>query len=206
MKKLLFAIVTAAMASAFCSSSAQDADRILDGLLQTLSENGISCSGTLSSAEFDNVPVSLVMKGERYCISLPETTYWFDGKTGWNGIKDDGNILEVYIQEPDADDFMSNPFVLLRQRSAFSVSAPDSKTLKLTAKDRQKGVNGALDLTILLDEKGNPSEISFTMLVSEAATGTLRFKIARYATSGITDDALAFSMEDYPDVEIIDLR
>lgn len=208
MKKL---IVSLTLALAAFPALAQNAEQMFDKLLQSIRQDGISCEGTIRNADDTNDPgnkVSLVMKAEKYCIRLSESTYWYDGKYGWNGIGSDYNINEVYISEPDDDELSSNPFVLLMNREAFNISATDGRTLALTAKDQVKGVYGALSLKLRFTDEGRPLQITMDMLISEKSRNVFRTvtDISSFKTSVTDDSVFTFQKSKWPDAEIIDLR
>ncbi len=189
--------------------SAQDAESMVNALVKTISEQGIRCSATILGSTPGDVDMSatLEMKGEKYCMVTPESSYWYDGKTLWNGLDIDGNIVEVYMTEPDLDEIAgTNPFVLIRRHEGFKLSAPDARLLRLTAEDQEHGANGILSMDVKYGDNGKPALLSVQMLISEGTTADIKIRIDKFETGGTKESDFVFPKSKWPDAEIIDLR
>lgn len=200
--------ILSAVALIFCSfTSAQDADRMMSALVRTIEDKGISCEAEITVPGSDEtLRATLIMKGEHWFMQTPEVAFWYDGETEWNGIVEDGKVIEVMVSDPSPEDQVSsNPFLLIRHHEGFSVSSPDSKTLVLTAIDRKKGAYaGILDVRVSFGNDGRPTLI--TMKSRDLKDGDIRMKIVRYETGTAKESDFKFSKAKWPDAQIIDLR
>lgn len=188
------------------SVPAQNAEAIISGLIGKIEKDGVKCEATIhsiSNMDGDGAKATLKMKGERYCMTTPESSYWYDGKTLWYGITLDGDIIETYISYTTSEGAaLSNPFLMMKHHEGFDISAPDSKTIELTAKDRKNGSYGIKEMTVILDNGGFPSEIRLRMNTDDGFI----IRIDRYAIGGIDDTDFTYPAAKWPDAEIIDLR
>ncbi len=188
------------------SVPAQNAEAIISGLIGKIEKDGVKCEATIhsiSNLDGAGAKATLKMKGEHYCMTTPESSYWYDGKTLWNGITLDGDIIETYISEPtSAEAASSNPFLMMKHHEGFDISAPDSRTIELTAKDRKKGSYGIRKMTVILGNDAFPSEVRLRMNTDDGFI----IRIDRYTIGGIDDTDFTYPAAEWPDAEIIDLR
>lgn len=204
MKKTVLTIVASLLA--IMPAAAQDAEEIISGFISTIEKDGVKCEATIlnpSDPGAAGAKAALEMKGERYFMTTPESYYWYDGKTLWNGIVMDGKLIETYVSEPSQSEAAaSNPFLMMKHHDGFDISATDAHTIRLTAKDKKKGSYGVREMTVTLDKEGIPSEIRLQM----STNASFVIRIDKYSTGGTAAGDFTYPAAKWPDAEIIDLR
>lgn len=185
--------------------TAQDADRMMNTLIETIENKGISCDAEFEVTPGESRDIKLIMKGERWFMQTPETNVWYDGKTGWMGVVEDGKVIEVMMEEVSVEEQISNiPFLMIKYHEGFDVSASDSKTLVLTARDQKRGsYEGILKMTVSFGNDGNPTLIRMRQ---KDISSDIICRIRRFETGTTKDSDFTFPKEKWPDAEIIDMR
>lgn len=198
--------------SVLCSISfAQNGSDRLDAFLKTVGKEGIRCEGTFSGfigSDDPDMKISVIMKGDRYYYSTPESVCWYDGNTLWNGIAVDGELVEVYLSNPSDEEIAaSNPFLMMSHHEGFGISAPDSRTLLFTAEDQKEGAcGGILKISVTFDAEGHPSVIALRSKLQKASDPDIILKVTAFRTGGISDSDFTFPKSKWPRAEVIDLR
>ncbi len=195
-------------------SSAQDAVSILDKTADLFSSsNGLKARFTLQTrAERQGVAESfegtLDMKGDKFVLQTPEMITWFDGKTQWSYV--DRND-EVNVSNPSGEELqMTNPTLLLQQ---YKKNFTANKTGECTAPNGKSAYTieliplkkGDIQRVEILIEKLSGLPASITIESKNDVSNSIRIsKIER----GINqpDRFFVFNENDFPDVDIIDLR
>lgn len=193
---------------------AQSATTILDKAAAAYEgSNGISASFAMRThSEMQKVAESfegtIDMKGDKFTLTTPDATTWFDGKTQWVYMERND---EVNISTPTGEELqMTNPALLLNSyKKGFTAvykgesTAPSGKSawdVELTPK--KKG--DILRVELQIEKSSNfPSTIRV-----EAKNGiSTTIHISKFKT-GVNQPpgSFVFSEADYPDVEVVDLR
>lgn len=158
----------------------------------TISADGHLQSGTLTIA------------GDRFILTSPQISSWYDGKTQWTYSTQTG---EVNITEPTPEELQQvNPFAIINSfRKLYKASllkAPASeKKIKLTASNPKSDIKSvvlALNASTLY-----PTSIELTM--SNRRTVTIH--VTSTKSGGllpVTD--FRFNPKKYPGVPVVDLR
>jgi outer membrane lipoprotein-sorting protein len=148
------------------------------------------------------------IKGDKFKLEMEAMDIWFDGKTQWVLMKD---VNEVNISVPTASEIASiSPLALLGiYKNGFTLKTPASKTINgrsthlidmVPASQNKdfKSITAAID-----KESGNIIQVILTM-----ADGMKnKIDISGYNTNHQFSDTLfRFDKNDYPGVEIVDLR
>jgi outer membrane lipoprotein-sorting protein len=148
------------------------------------------------------------IKGDKFKLETEAMDIWFDGKTQWILMKD---VNEVNISAPTASEIAAiSPLALLGSyKNGFSLKTPASKTINgrsthlidmipVTRSKDFKSITAAID-----KESGNIVQI--TLFMTDGMKNVV--DISGYNTNHQFDDAMfGFDKNDYPGVEIIDLR
>ncbi|NDV69788.1 LolA-like putative outer membrane lipoprotein chaperone [Dysgonomonas sp. 25] len=208
--KLLFIFVLASLTGAY----AQSARTILDNASATYSKvGGITASFTLDMKDTASGNVyssdgTIKMKGDRFCLDIPEMTTWYDGKTQWVYVK---GTDEVNITEPTGEELQG-----LSPSSIFSIY----KTGFNLIYKGQKTERGASVLEVEMTPLAKNDNLQKIIVQVNKATN-LFSKIVVYDTSGyentliiskiqsgvsLPDNTFSFDEAAYPDAEIVDLR
>lgn len=157
-----------------------------------------------SSAGAGIVRGEMLLADNKFRITSPQYTSWFDGTTQWVlNIPDN----EVNISTPTAQELqMVNPIMVLnrfsREYTATLLKSPKTQyVLRLTAKRKNSDIRQAvvtLSSSTLLPE-------NITLTASNGTTVTI--KLAGLKTGAkLADTYFRFTPSAYPNVDIIDLR
>ena len=148
----------------------------------------------------------LIISGEKYILDIEGQKVICDGKTIWTYIED---AWEVQINAIEEDDGSITPSKLLttyneeykaRLLKEFEKDGIQYQKIELKPQEGKKWVK--LEVIINADKK-QFSEIS----IFDKNGGKIHYKIdACTPDINITDDDFTFKTEDYPDVEIVDMR
>lgn len=148
---------------------------------------------------------NITISGDKFKLTSPEMTVWYDGKTQWTYNSD---IREVNITEPTPEELADvNPFVIIssfrRNYNARIVkSAPNQYRLDLSPRgDSQQNIARAI---ITLDKSTYmPAEIA----LSVDGDHTLAIHILSIQQGkNYPVSTFVFNKNAYPKVEIVDLR
>ncbi len=203
-------ILTVAALALSITLPAQNAESIISSLINTIESKGVRCEATIRNADepdSQGMRASLIMKGERYSLKTPESTYWYDGRNLWNGIASGDEIIEVYITEPSDEEIVTtNPFILIKRHEGFAISVSENGTLVLKAKDQKNGSNGVLSMTVRFKSDGQPSSIDVRSRLSAQMEANFSITINRYETGNVSDSEFNYPKSKWPDAQVIDLR
>lgn len=204
MRRIL--LMTAALFTGIITVMAQDAEATLAKILETIEKDGVRCNFSLPGQD-GGVKATLLMKGVMFCMSTPENSSWFDGKTLWTGNLYNGKVDEVYISEPtlkEMEDNLSNPYLAIRGHKGFNISMPDSRTLQLKAVDTN-GRNGIMSIKVSLGPNGMP--LSAKVSTVNAGDGGFDIIFDKFETKVTATQAdFTYPAGKWPEAEIIDLR
>lgn len=146
---------------------------------------------------------SILMAGNRFHITTPEMSTWFDGKTQWAYSPSAG---EVNISEPTADELQQiNPFAIIesmqRNFTPRRIPAPAGcDRIELTP----KGKSDYAKVVVTINSSSHlPADIT--------VTGTDRTVVAIRISSirkgnAVSNAKFRFNASAYPGIEIVDLR
>jgi outer membrane lipoprotein-sorting protein len=211
---LITAIILLSFNTLIYAQQDQQAGKILDQLFEKIKSSpsvsmdfiiAISSSRDNFSDEFEG---SMIMKGEKYRLNFMGNEIFFDGTTTYSYMPD---ANEAMISEPDEDEgILANPTKLFTDyskefryrligetsRNGIRLYEIDLHPLELdqifhTIKlfiDREKSF---LHSAVISAKDGN----TYTFTVNEADMGRQ-----------VPDSHFNFRKEDFPDVEIIDMR
>ena len=149
---------------------------------------------------------SIQMDGTRFFITTDELTTWYDGKTQWSMMK---GSLEVNVTEPDEDDLGElNPAILVNiYKHGFNYNMSKSTlrgraTFVVHLWPRYKGSDYS-DIFIDIDQATyNP------LCIRAKRNGNwIRLAILSFQNGFVLPPAtFTFPKQDYPNIEVIDLR
>ncbi len=196
---LLSALLPAVMHAA--GSAGTSASEVLRQAVATMKKApSIEAAFTATSG---NVSTSgnILLSGNRFKLSTPDITTWFDGRTQWAYSPAAG---EVNLSEPTAEELRQiNPFAIIAGMQADYTprrlqSATGTDRIELIPKGKSEyrkiivTFNGATKF---------PSEIASV----DNSTTTIKIRSIRTGKK-LSDSAFRFSQKAYPGVEIVDLR
>ena len=193
------------------SVSAQSARKVLDTTAARLTKQG-GVMAKFKATQFDGTTPqgestgSIQMDGTRFFITTDELTTWYDGKTQWSMMK---GSLEVNVTEPDEDDLGElNPAILVNiYKHGFNYNMSKSTlrgraTFVVHLWPRYKGSDYS-DIFIDIDQATyNP------LCIRAKRNGNwIRLAILSFQNGFVLPPAtFTFPKQDYPNIEVIDLR
>lgn len=147
---------------------------------------------------------SATMSADKYFMTTPALSVWYDGRTQWTFLKSSG---EVSITEPTIDELMaSNPFSILSSPAEYYTvrglsDAGGRKRVELTPKQNMSGISKILlsvdpatslptAISINFDD-GRKAEVVIDNIVGAQARPLSQFR---------------YDSDRFPATEVIDLR
>ena len=198
-------ILSVVFLASFCICAySQNAEYVINRILKQM-ESGIECSMSLHTDD-GNAEFHVLMKGERFSVSTPDNSSWYDGTTLWEAVKSGDTIDEVYISKPSPEEMEqsgTNPFLLIKNREGFSERMTDSRHLELKASDPNSGWHGISCVTVQLDGNGTPVGITASLINGIV----LDVKVDSYKTNReVSESDFKFPYSKWPGAEIINLE
>lgn len=146
----------------------------------------------------------LTICGDRFTISSPQISSWYDGRTQWTYSTQTG---EVNITEPTPDELQQvNPFAIINSfRKTYKATLLNSpagvKKIKL---DALNSANDIRSVVLTLDAaKLQPSEIDLTL----GNRRTVKIKINSMTSGNVLPvSAFRFDPKAHPGILVVDLR
>ncbi len=175
--------------------------RILDNVIANMqSTQGVSMQYELQiDSELTKGKIDIL--GDKYILSMPDMTIWFDGKTQWTYIH---SAQEVNINTPEPEEIaQTNPYQILQSyKNAYVCKQIGEKgdvyEFELTPKS-ESGINL---IRVLI--KKSTSALMQISITQDGITNTI--KITDTISGNFSDNHFTFDKTKYPGTEIIDLR
>ncbi|MCM1517940.1 MAG: hypothetical protein NC117_04790 [Pseudoflavonifractor sp.] len=200
-KRTLLSLLLSVVAVTVLATTADDVLKSAADKYQRLKT--ISASYSITSGN-ETAAGTIVTSGDKFHITSPQLTTWYDGRTQWTYSPSSG---EVNITEPTAEELQQvNPFAII---SAFRKtylgtmlrSAAGTHKIQLLPVDKRASIRKAV---ITFDSKSlYPTLIQLTTDNNTTATIKVSGVVAgkKYPAS-----TFVFDKKKYPRAEIIDLR
>lgn len=158
-----------------------------------------------SNGDISTMEGSVILRGDRFMLTLPENSVWSDGKTVWSYLPD---INEVTITEndPDDDSFMSKPSLLFTMyKEGYKVRLIDQTTKEWIIDLYPEDISGEMIRMRLKIGKSGYSLVSAEYKTKEGITVTLDSQ--KYdITFKPGADFFTFKPADHKGIEVIDMR
>lgn len=201
--KLFITILLTVIGIFAFESQAQDAASILKATSQRL-KSAPSISATLSiSADGRTNTGHLTLSGNRFALTTPIGSTWYDGKTLWSHSI---STREVNISEPEQSELAEiNPLVMIDQslsayKTQLITSKPD-KVIEMTPV-KQRGADIQKAVITISSATGYPSQIILT--VNNRIIKVVFTKVV--AGTKLADKDFMFDSKQFPNATINDLR
>ncbi|MDE7411771.1 MAG: outer-membrane lipoprotein carrier protein LolA [Paramuribaculum sp.] len=158
----------------------------------------------LSSVADGSVAGTLVISGDKFKMTSPDITSWYDGTTQWTYVKSE---QEVSVVTPTPEELaMVNPFIIINNfKKNYSVKTENTQnnTVKLSFTTKNKAAQIQM-ATITIDAASLlPKSIDLVMSDRRHVTILLsKINIGKKLPASF----FRFDKTRYPNVEIIDLR
>lgn len=187
-------------------SAGPSAGQVLDKAADAFQKAGSISASYSMTIDGHKSKGQIIISGDRFRLSSPQMSIWYDGKTQWTYNPD---IKEVNITEPTPEELAeTNPFVIISAfRNGYKSSLKESRKgtyrVDLTPKEniRQSSITRAI---LTLDSATYlPSDIAITLDGDQTIAIHLEslIKGKNYPLS-----TFVFNKADYPKAEIVDLR
>lgn len=180
------------------SAFALTARQVLDKTAAALNNKG---GVTASFAVKNGVAGKISVKGKMFQATTPHGIVWFNGKTQWTYVKQNG---EVNISNPtDAELQSINPYNFIYiYRNGYKAElkdAGDVYQVRLTTTDKRKSIQ---ELFVRVDKN------TFTPRILSMRQGKrwTTITVSNFKKATLPDKMFTFNSKDYPQAEIIDLR
>ena len=203
MKKIvLFAIFCCIGVVAFAATNT--AETLLSKVKTRLSSApSVEVTFTINGGE-GPVQGSATMAADKYFMTTPVLTVWYDGRTQWTFLKSSG---EVSITEPTADELMaSNPFAILSSPADHYTlrmlgDSQGRKRVEMTPKSKMSGISRIVLFV-------NPSTSWPSAIVVSFDDGRSVDVVVDNISSGkaVPVGTFRYNSKRFPATEIIDLR
>ena len=145
----------------------------------------------------------ILLSGNRFVLTTPMLTTWFDGKTQWAYSPDAG---EVNISEPTPDELSQiNPFAIVAgMQSGYTPrrlkSQPGTSCIELLPKTKSEYRNFIITFN---DSNHLPKEI----VITAADNSVTKINVTNIKTGGKQQQStFRFNATMHPGVDIVDLR
>lgn len=205
MKDLIYKIFIAiVLLLTSLSSSAVTADDVLTSASNVFTNSkSITASFVMIDNGYSNAG-KIVVAGNKFVITTPKLSTWFDGKTQWTY---SSSINEVNIGEPTADELqIINPFTIIKDfqinyKGELLKSVKDSYKIKLTPK---KSNNDIKSVELILNSSSYLPSLIVIVAKNNIKT-TINIKNINIGGT-LPNSTFVFNSAKYPGVEVIDLR
>ncbi len=209
MRKYLLFIFTLCILPLYAQNNAE---KLLQNTVSRLQKDG-GISMTLDvetrfDSGTDRTDIELKMSAGCFYAKEDENTFWYDGKTVWNG-KDFGDgIEEIYISSPTPEERARYDIVgLLGKHQGFSISGNGTDTFILTATNAGRSVEGIRSVTVQVDPATYSLKNLSIVFAEELGNISAKVQVTGYKPGQKFDKAVfTCPVRDYKDAEIIDLR
>lgn len=205
MNRLLTTTLSAILAILAATASETDAAKVLDSMSKAFQKAGtLSASYTMTS-DGHKSQGEMILSGDRFRLTSPLMTIWYDGKTQWTYNSD---IREVNITEPTPEELAeTNPFVIISMfRNNYSArlmkSAPGSYRIDFTPRnDANSTVRRAI--VTVSSSTFMPTDMAITINGDQTVAVHINSLVQgkNYPLS-----MFVFNKKSYPKAEIVDLR
>lgn len=185
-------------------AAAENASQLLDKAAEKVrSHKSISVNYTIS-ADNQSQNGTLILSGDRFVLTLPGISSWYDGRTQWTFARQTG---EVNMSEPTPEELQQvNPFAIINSfKNSFTPtllkSDPGEKVISLTSKAKHPDIIKAvltLNASSLLPNK---------ILLTLSNHKTVLIKINSLTPGGtLPAETFRFDSKKFPGLKVVDLR
>jgi outer membrane lipoprotein-sorting protein len=177
---------------------------------KTISTNFILTIEDKTKKQIDKQEGSLIVKGDKYKVEIPGQTIICDGKTIWTYLKESNEVQINNYDEKDSEDKITPTNIFTIYEKGFKYEFDKEETIKgitiqkikLYPNDPKKKNYHTAILSI---DKNKKQIISLKILVKDGSTNT--YTVKKFTPNAtINDHVFTFNKDNYPNVEVIDLR
>lgn len=200
----LFAVIALIAGLCLPLSATQNATQILDkAAANAKSAKSLKASYTII-ADGHRQSGTLTIAGDRFIISSPQISSWYDGKTQWTYSTQTG---EVNITEPTPEELQQvNPFAIISSfrklyKASLLKSAAGKHRISLTAINPKTDIKSVV---LTLDSSSlYPTDIELTM-GNKRKVGIKVNSVSAGLAIPVTD--FRFDPKKHPGIPVVDLR
>lgn len=204
MKQRILIFLTLLLTASAAMTGADTADGLLAKAADRLRAAGsVTAQFTLASGG-GKASGRIVLAGERFHVSTPDLSTWYDGRTQWTYSP---KAREVNITEPTPEELQQvNPFAIINTfrrsyKASFAGKTPTTRTVLLTPLSKNADIKA---VTVTL----GTSTLYPTRIVINMADGQRLAIDVTKVTAGkaVPASTFTFNRRAYPGVEVVDLR
>jgi outer membrane lipoprotein-sorting protein len=214
-KSTLILLLTALVFAAGLNAQDERAGKILDGLfngIQSAPSVWVDFTISIHSPRdnfSDEMDGEMIMKGEKYRLSIMDIDTWFDGQSIYTYMAD---ANEVMISDPDDEDggLMTNPtrlFTMYSDEFKYRLKGETSRNGKrlyeidLHPNDIEQEFH---TVKLFIDRDGN---FLHSAVIAAKDGNIYTFTVNDFnMTRNVPDSHFIFRADDHPGVEVIDMR
>jgi outer membrane lipoprotein-sorting protein len=149
---------------------------------------------------------TLLVKGDKYKLDIAGQLVICDGETIWTYLEDAAEVQINTMEEEEGAITPSNIFTFYSEnyKSSFvKEEVQDGKTIQQIELKPTIDRNYA-KVDLFVDEQEN---MLTQVMIFDKNGGTITYTIDKFQSNlPVTDNEFTFEVEDYPDVEVIDMR
>ena len=191
-------------------------DEVAKQILDKLSEQGkvysditaefsLNFSNTTQGID-ENSEGKIWIKGEMYKLDISsDLSIINNGKTLWYVMKD---VPEVQIMDNDPEDEMNPSKIFTIYESGYKYEYNGAESVegkRIHSINLYPNESGTISKVVLIID-AEKTELSVIQLHDKDG-GVTTYTITKFTSnSSLTDDTFKFTISDYPDIEVIDLR
>ena len=205
MNRLLTTALSVILAFFAAAAADTDASKVLDNMSKAFQKAGtLSASYTMTS-DGHKSSGEMILSGDRFRLTSPQMTIWYDGKTQWTYNSD---IREVNITEPTPEELAeTNPFVIISMfrnnyKARLMKSAPGTYRIDFTPRSDENSTVRRAIVTVS-SSTFMPTDMAITVDSDQTVAVHIDSLVQgkNYPLS-----TFVFNKKSYPKAEIVDLR
>lgn len=202
--KRLFFLLAMLVGMILTCNAAETATSILDKTAAKVKTSKSLTAKYVITADGHRQNGTLTICGDRFTISSPQISSWYDGKTQWTYSTQTG---EVNITEPTPEELQQvNPFAIINSfrksyKAALLKSPSTEKKIRLTALNQKNDIKSVV-LTLAASTL-YPTSIELTLSNRRVITIKVESVVAGNALP-LSD--FRFDAKKYPGIPVVDLR
>lgn len=211
--KLLKSLFVLALSAIFPATvQAQTARNILDQTADKLNRSGgieatFEATSFKGTKEAGNTGGTICVQGNRFRLTSPGLTTWYDGKTQWSLHSENE---EVYVSNPTETELQSiNPYTFINlyksgynlKLSGTTYQGKNCHEVRLTAKEKSKSIR---EMRVVIDKS---TALPHSIRIKDSKGNWFRIRIKSIQTGKNWNSSFfTYSSKEHPGIEMVDLR
>ncbi len=205
MKRLIYAIFALCTSLLPAMGAGTNSTDVLERTADAIRKAGSICATFSMTADGHTSEGEIILSGDRFKISSPQMSIWYDGRTQWAYNPD---VREVNITEPTPEELIeTNPFVIISSfksnYTSKSLNSPKG-TYRVDLTPRENNGLPVKRAILTVDASTYlPTDIAIT--IDEGQTMAIHIKSLSKGKN-YPLSTFVFNKKSFPKAEIVDLR